>query len=129
MSEEPGKVIVVEDEEMVRINLEDFLTDDGFEVVSASTAEEALEIIKENQFDVAVVDIRLPKMDGDSLIKAVHGIQPGMRFVIHTGSPHFSLSRELEELGITRKHLFLKPISDMGILSQAVKELVEEAGT
>jgi len=126
MREKPGKVIVVEDEEMVRINLDDFLTDDGFEVMSASTAAEAIEIIKENPVDVAVVDIRLPRMDGDSLIKAVHGIQPGIRFVIHTGSPHFSLSRGLKDLRIGEKHLFLKPISDMGILSQAVKELVEE---
>ena len=126
MGNQPGKVIVIEDEEMVRLVLGDFLTDDGFEVTSAESTEEALELMKKNLFNVAIVDIRLPGMDGDSFIMEAHRIRPEMKFIIHTGSPQFSMSQELRDMGIRDEHLFLKPISDMTVVSRAVKKLVEE---
>ena len=86
----------------------------------------ALELIKETSFDVAMVDIRLPGIDGDFLIKETHRIQPGIRFVIHTGSPHFSLSRELNDLGIGEEHLFLKAITHMSPISSAMRDLMEK---
>jgi len=129
MNDVAGKVLVVEDEEMVRVNLADFLTDDGFDVVSCNGGEEALERIGKDLFDVAVVDIRLPGMDGDSFIRAAHARQSTMKFLIHTGSPQFALSKELADLGIGEKHLFQKPVSDMSILSREIKKLVEEAGS
>jgi len=127
MSNQQGKVIIIEDEEMVRLVLGDFLTDDGFGVTTAGSAEVALELVKETRFHVAIVDIRLPGMDGDSFIKEAQALQPEMKFIIHTGSPQFSMSQELRDLGIVDEHLFLKPISDMTIISRAVKKLVEEA--
>jgi len=60
---------------MVRINLEDFLEDEGFEVESAGNGEAGLELVDRCRFDVAVVDMRLPGIDGNAFIKEAKKMQ------------------------------------------------------
>jgi DNA-binding NtrC family response regulator len=119
----PPSILIVEDEDMVRINLEDFLEDEGADVKSAESGEKGLEFLKDKKFDVAVVDMRLPGMDGNTFIKKAKKIQPALSVIIHTGSAFYSLPPELSALGVTENHILLKPLSDMGILSRAIKEL------
>lgn len=120
------KILIVEDEEMVRINLADFLEDEGFEVESADSGEAGLEILGRGRVDVAVVDMRLPGIDGNTFIREAKKRQKDLHVIIHTGSTFYSLPRELRELGITEKQILLKPLSDMGILTQAIRELRSE---
>lgn len=61
-------ILVVDDETPVRISLAAYLEDEGFEVRVADSAERALESVSADPPDVAVVDLRLPGMDGASFI-------------------------------------------------------------
>jgi len=64
---EKKKIIVVDDERDIRELIAEVMTGEGFDVSTASTGEEALFLIKENIYDVAIVDFNLPDMDGLTL--------------------------------------------------------------
>ena len=76
MSASAVRVLVVDDESCIRNSLVNYLEDRGCKVVSAESAEEALETLRTEAVDVAIVDIRLPGMDGNGLIFAAHEMLP-----------------------------------------------------
>lgn len=119
-------VLLVDDEELIRINLQAYLEDEGFEVSTAASAEKALQLLSDINPDVAVVDMRLPDMDGNSLILKASKIKPEMRFIIFTGSTNYVPPVNLAEHGIRRGNIFSKPLTDMGIMSAAIEKLVAE---
>jgi DNA-binding response OmpR family regulator len=112
--------LVVDDEPSVRESLTGFLEDHEFEVLSAESGEEALSILAKDEADAAIVDIRLPGMDGDVLIHEVHQIRPAMRFLIYTGSTQYRPSEFLRSLGIGVDDVFRKPLCDMKVLVDAI---------
>jgi DNA-binding NtrC family response regulator len=118
------RIIILDDDENVRLNLVAFFEDEGFTVISAATAEEALDIIRNQPIQLGIIDIRLPGMDGNFFILEAHQQQPGMKFVIHTGSMEYVLPDSLSAIGIRPQHIFLKPLSNMEILAEALKKLI-----
>lgn len=115
------KILVVDDEDMIRENLVAFLEDEGYEVISAASAEEALELLSREPADIGIVDMRLPGMDGNGFILAAHGQFSEMRFLIHTGSTDYILPQSLQNIGLTNSNIFKKPIQDMSILLDALQ--------
>lgn len=120
------RVLVVDDETSIRTSLTAYLEDFDFDVSDASSAEEALDLMEHLQFQVGVIDLRLPGMSGDALVLIAHKLYPHMRFIIHTGSSNYNLSEELKNIGIRSEHLFLKPMPDLFFIVEAVERLVSE---
>ncbi len=118
------RVLVVDDEPSIRNSLVEFLEDCQFAVSAADSAEEALDLIARIPIDVALVDVRLPKLDGDSMILQAHLLRPRMRFLIHTGSVEYKLPAELETVGVAREHIFLKPQMDLSVFQEAICKLM-----
>jgi len=119
------KILVVDDEDIVRIALEEYLKDEGFDVFSSVSGEEALEIIKNKIMDIGIIDMRLPGIDGNSLIIEAKKINPDMKFVVHTGSMGYSIPKSLLEIGITESLVFKKPISDINFFVKTLKTLLK----
>jgi len=117
------KILIVDDEDIVRIALEEYLKDEGFDVSSSVSGEEALEIIKKKIMDIGIIDMRLPGIDGNSLIIEAKKINPDMKFVVHTGSMGYSIPKSLQEIGITESLVFKKPISDINLFVKTLKTL------
>lgn len=63
------RILILEDDELFKETLEDFLEDEGFDVVTATNGEEVLEICYENSFDLYLFDINVPKIDGIETLK------------------------------------------------------------
>ncbi len=122
------RVLVADDDFPVLTSLCDFLEDEGFYVHSVGSGEEALEILGQDRFDIGVVDIRLPGMDGNTLMTKAHEIYPGMKFVIYTGSSEYSLPGYLKKLGIRSENVFLKPLLDLRTIVNAIKQLISKGG-
>ncbi len=118
------RVLVVDDEPSIRNSLVEFLEDCQFHVTAADSAESALDLIARSSFQVALVDIRLPKMDGDSLILKAHELNPRLAFIIHTGSVEYKLPEELRNLGISQDQIFLKPQMDLMVFKDAIENLM-----
>jgi DNA-binding NtrC family response regulator len=102
-----NKVLVVDDEEMIRVNLTCFLEDENFTVLSAESGEEAIELLKENEPVLGIIDMRLPGIDGNAVILEAYKRYPKMAFIIHTGSSEYTIPEALASIGLTPKHIVL----------------------
>ena len=118
------KVLVVDDEPGIRESLADFLDDYEFDVFSAESAEQALEIVESETLDLAIVDLRLPGISGDTMILKSHSLRPEMKFLIHTGSVDYRLPNELKAIGMGSENLFLKPIPDLTVIIDAINKIL-----
>jgi len=120
------KILIVDDEDLVRENLAAYCEDEGFDVISADSGEKALELLKNHRFDIGIIDMRLPGIDGNAVIHQAHLINARMKFLIHTGSTNYSLPQELINIGLSPGHVLRKPISDMDRL---LEKIIEISGT
>lgn len=115
-------VLIVDDEQAVRENLLAYLEDEGMQVAEAESGEQAVEMARDaGHFDVCVMDMRLPGMDGNAAVVAIHALRPELLFLVHTGSVNYSLPPELRALGMTEEEVFMKPLADMGVLADAIR--------
>lgn len=124
MSVSSGRVLIVDDDDVVRRSLEAFLQDEGFTVETSASAEQALAALSPGRVDVAVVDVRLPGMNGNELIHAAHLRDPALRFVVFTGSPDYSPPPALAAAGLLPEHVLHKPLSDLRVLARTIDALV-----
>lgn len=119
------KILVVDDENMIRINLEAFLEDEGFQVVSVDSGEKAVEeFTKHPDFDAAIVDVRLPGIDGNAVVMAGHKLSPKTKYVVHTGSSEYVLNADLISIGITEEQVLFKPLIEMQNLLDILAKLL-----
>lgn len=118
------RIAVIDDEQMIRMNLKDFLEDEGFEVSIFASAEEALKGFENERFAVAIVDIRLPGINGNRFILQAHKLYENTNFIIHTGSTAYMIPNELKDV-VPLKSLFIKPVFDMSLIVERVKELLK----
>jgi DNA-binding NtrC family response regulator len=71
-----GRVLLVEDEPILRLTLGNDLTEEGYEVTSTSDGAEGLRLIQTRRFDVALLDLKLPKVDGLTLLQSFKAANP-----------------------------------------------------
>ena len=75
-------VLILDDDENVRMNLVAFFEDEGFNVISSPTAENAFDIMAAKKIEIGIIDIRLPGMDGNRFILKAHELQPRLDQVL-----------------------------------------------
>ncbi len=80
-----GKLLVVDDDQNLMELVQSKLQAAGYEATTASTGRDALQLVKEGVFDLCIVDLRLADLDGISLMRELHSVNPGMRVIILTG--------------------------------------------
>jgi CheY-like chemotaxis protein len=114
------RVLVLDDEESIRQSIAAYFEDEGIVVFQASSGEDALDIVRTTAVDAAVVDIRLPGMDGNTFMIKAGQLRPGMRFVVHTGSADYILPESVMTIGVGPDKVFIKPVHDLRILVQAL---------
>jgi len=118
------RVLVVDDEREVARSLQAFLEDEGMEVRSAGSAEEAVGLVRAGlAFDVCIMDMRLPGMHGEAAIRCLHDVRPHMQYIIHTGTAGYALPDDLRAMGIGTAQLFRKPLPDMSPLVDIIRDL------
>ena len=120
------RILIIDDDAAVRRSLSAYLEDEGFEVVAAGSSEEGLEVLSIKQVNVAVVDVRLPGIDGTEFILRSYKICPHTKFLICTGSVEYKPIEKLKSIGVDDKHIFRKPLNDLSVLSEAIKKLINE---
>jgi len=99
----------VDDEPIVRESIRDWLEEAGYQVATAESGEEALELVEKQDFSVMVVDIRLPGKTGISVLKEVKALKPQIRSVVITAYPSDYTANEAKKLGAV--DYLIKPIA------------------
>jgi CheY-like chemotaxis protein len=119
------KILLVDDEPFIVLGLKTFLEDESMKVEGAGSGEEALDKVRAgNQFDVCILDQRLPGINGDATLHALHELSPGLRFIIHTGNIDYTIPDDVHTLEVGPIYLFNKPLLDMEPLVDAIRSLV-----
>jgi DNA-binding NtrC family response regulator len=77
-------VLIVEDEEIIRTSLREFLVEEGYDVAVAGTVAAALQTAKQRDFHVAICDVQLPDGDGVQLLRRLQQLNPGTSVMIIT---------------------------------------------
>lgn len=122
-------VLILDDEASIRESLADFLEDFDFNVSSAETAEEALDAISESPFEIAIVDMRLPGMDGNAFIVKANEINEKLKFIVHTGSVNYHLTPAVRKIGVKSEYVFLKPVANMMNFVETINTLLSKKST
>jgi DNA-binding NtrC family response regulator len=78
------KILVVDDEAIIRESLRDWLADAGYEVFTAENGSKALELIEKERLGIVIADLVMPGMDGIELMKKAKEIQPSIEVIIIT---------------------------------------------
>jgi len=81
------RILIIEDEAIVRESMRDWLTEGGYIVETAIDGEQALKAIPEHDFDLVLLDLRLPGKNGIEVLKESRKIRPNLKVVIITGYP------------------------------------------
>jgi len=122
MIDRPKHLLILDDEKGIRRSITEYMEDDGYIGFPAETGEEALEIVKNNQIDEAVVDISLPGIDGNTFMVEARKILPEIKFVVHTGSADYVPPDDVKKLGVGSSNILIKPSIDLNVLTQALAE-------
>ena len=125
MTRKQYRILVVDDEDSVRLSLMAYLEDVGYDTYTAQSAEDALVLMESVEINLAIIDIRLPGMNGNTLINEIHKRYPHTKFLIHTGSVFYNLPLELSNIGIRKEDILIKPINDMQILVHAIESVIK----
>ena len=81
------KLLIIDDDVDLSEGLAEIFTDEGFDVQTASSAEEGLEVLQKNAFAAILVDIRLPGMDGIAFLKGLKSCPPKGKVFLVSGAP------------------------------------------
>lgn len=103
-----AKVLIVDDEKVIRESLEMLLKDEGYKAETAADGEEALQKISNDDYDVVLTDIKMPKVDGIELMQKAARISPETFFIIMTA--YASVKTAIEALREGAYDYFIKPV-------------------
>lgn len=104
------KILIVEDDQLVRESLFEFLSIQGYEVTAASDGPEGLAFVEQNVFDMAIVDLRLPSMSGIDVLKGIKDRSPDLDVIMITSFATVETSVEAMKMGAV--DYLTKPIND-----------------
>ena len=90
------RVLIVDDEEQLAEAFRKKLSKEGYAVQTASTGSAAITLVKQQPFDVCVLDIRLPDIDGVKLLEALKEIEPNLEIIMLTG--HASIDTAIQSM-------------------------------
>lgn len=88
------KILVIDDELFVRELLQEFLIKEGYKVYVAESGEKGINLVKATPVEIALIDLKMPGMDGISALKEIKKIAPGTIAIILTGYPTIDSSIE-----------------------------------
>jgi DNA-binding response OmpR family regulator len=93
---QPSRILIVDDEANIRLTLSTLLNREGYEVTSASSGEEAVALIDQQQYDLMLADLKMPGMDGIQVVSHLRNQGHTTAIIILTG--HGSLETAVEGL-------------------------------
>ena len=119
----PPRILVVDDEVDTCANLSDILTDLGYQVDVAYDGASALELVRQHSYDVALLDLKMPGMDGLELYRRIKQLQSGTVAIVVTAYASSNTAKDALTAGAWQ--ILSKPV-DLRRLLALVGEAVEQ---
>lgn len=119
-----AKILVVDDDVDILQSLKEILETKGYEVEVAESAQKGLEWARKKFFNLAIIDIKLPDMEGTELLAKIHKEKPQMMKVMLTGYP--SLDNAVQALNLGADAYLMKPVNPEELLRVVEEKLKEQ---
>jgi DNA-binding NtrC family response regulator len=119
------KILLIDDDELIRDSMGLFFESEDCHLVACETAEEGLEALKGQDFDIIIADYRLPGMDGLQFFKMIQKTRPYIMKILITAYGFKELFSEAVQIGIDE--LLEKPFTS-GTLETSLSRLIENRG-
>jgi DNA-binding NtrC family response regulator len=117
------KILVIDDDPAIRNTFQAALKLQGFSIDTAETGKEAIEKSKENFYNLAFIDIRLPDLEGTKLLKKLKDWTPKTRKIIITGYP--TMPNAVEAVNKNADAYLIKPV-EMEKILETVKDQLKK---
>lgn len=117
------KILIIEDDVSFCLMMKTFLTKKGFEVFNAFSFKEATVILKDQQLDLVLTDVRLPDSDGIEILKYIKEVNPAIQVILMTGYTDIKTAVNVMKMGAF--DYVSKPINSDEILHTINKALTE----
>jgi len=124
LDEEVKSILIVDDDEAILEVIKEIFEMEGFKVDTASTGQEAIEKSEARYYNLALLDIKLPDMEGTELLEKLHKEVPKMMKIMITGYP--SLENSVKSLNLGADAYIMKPIEPEELLRVVRKKLKEQ---
>jgi CheY-like chemotaxis protein len=96
---QPFNILVVDDEDALRTVLSSELQSEGYSVVSAADGDEAISILQQKSFDLVLLDIKMPRVDGFEVLRFLKERYPKTKVIMLTGFADLKNAIESKKLG------------------------------
>lgn len=115
-------IIIIDDELLIRDLLYDHFSEREWVVSVSESGEKSLELLRNRAYNIALVDLRMPDMDGLSFIRKIRDLYPSLPVVIMTGFP--TVETAVEAIHLKVDDYFIKPFN-INKLYKTIEILVE----
>ena len=119
------RVLIIDDEALIRRALSDYLTESGYETMTAADGAKGLALAREHQFDVVLVDLRMPHIDGLQVIATLNAEQPALPIVVISGTG--VLSDAIEAMRRGAYDYITKPFMDIDEITVVIERVLEKS--
>ena len=113
-------ILIVDDEKNYLLVLSTFLSEEGYETITAENGDEALEIVETTDLDLVLTDMKMSPMDGITLLKHIKNRTPDLPVVMMTA--HGTVEKAVEAMQLGAFNFILKPFQN-----ETLKQIVEKA--
>ena len=120
-----AKILIVDDEKAVRESLEEILKMEEYQVETVSSGEKALEIVQDGDYNLVLLDLKMPGIDGVEVMHQISRYAPDTKVIILTG--HGTLESAIEALRSGAEDYMLKPYESSAILDSIGRALSKNA--
>jgi two-component system, response regulator, stage 0 sporulation protein F len=114
-------ILVVDDDEAIRTLLQEELEEEGYKVLIATNARDALKMVAAEPLDLVVLDIRMPGMDGLEALPRILGLKEGLPVILNT-----AYSQYQESFMSWAADAYVVKSSDLTELKEKINELVNK---
>jgi len=121
---EKKRILIVDDDKAILKSFKDLLQSEGYLIDTAETGQEALEKTEAQSYDLALLDIKLPDIEGTELLVEMHEGAPRMMKIMVTG--HATLENAVESLNLGADAYVMKPVKPEELLRVVEEKLKEQ---
>ena len=116
-----AKILVIDDEQGIRNLLDTLLSRKGYDVVLADSGRKGLELFRRERPDVVVLDLKMPEMDGLTVLRQIHSLEPEKPVIILTGAGTGEAEQQVRALGVTE---YVEKEFSLHLLGDSLKRLL-----
>jgi CheY-like chemotaxis protein len=118
-----AKVLVIDDEQSIRDLLDTLLSRKGYRVALADNGLKGLEIFRRERPDVVVLDLKMPGMNGITVLQELRRLHPTQPVIVLTGAGTPEAERQIQALGVTE---YVEKEFSLHYLGDALKRLLDK---